>query len=159
MFSPAPVPTGRVSQQDLGLLLCETQEAELHPETLSIDMSRFWNVLGFQQRTLDSFFALFLRGYLLLHRKRHHSITELHLDNLVEMAKVSSQNRVQQRFEEQSVGQERISERRVEQFVDGPAGHMAEVSQSPGETVEANFGRSSSKGTPTGTSARLRQMS
>ena len=38
----------------------------------------------------------------------------------VEITKVSSQNRVQQRFEEQSVGRERILERRVEQVV--PAG-------------------------------------
>ena len=48
----------------------------------------------------------------------------------VEIAKVSSRDRFQQRFEEQSVGQERISGRIVEQVVDVPAGHVAEVSVS-----------------------------
>ena len=38
----------------------------------------------------------------------------------VDIAKVSSQNRVPQLFQEQSAGQERISERRVEQTVDVP---------------------------------------
>ena len=55
----------------------------------------------------------------------------------VEIAKFSLRDRVQQRLEEQSVGRERSSERGVEQVVDVPVEQMAEVSQYPGDTVEA----------------------
>ena len=41
-----------------------------------------------------------------------------------EITKVFSRNRFTERFEEESVGRERISERRVEQVVDVPAGYM-----------------------------------
>ena len=56
--------------------------------------------------------------------EEHHEVTE-----------VSSQNRLQQRFLEQSVGRERISESRVEQVVDVSTWQMVEVSQHRGETV------------------------
>ena len=59
------------------------------------------------------------------------------LEEHVEITKVSSRNRGQQRFEEQSVSQKRISECRVEQVVDVPAGQMEQVSQYSGDTVKA----------------------
>ena len=74
----------------------------------------------------------------------------------VEIAKVSSRDRFQQRFEEQSVGQERISGRIVGQVVDVPSracGGGLGVRET--RSRRASFGRSSSK-TPTGTRARLR---
>ena len=68
----------------------------------------------------------------------------------VEITKVSSRNRFQQRFEEQRVGRERISECRVEQFVDVAAGQM-EVPQYPGAWVSQSSFGSFSGCTPTGT--------
>ena len=67
-------------------------------------------------------------------------IVDLLVPNLgaehVEVTKVSSWKRVQQRFEEQSVSQERISECRVEQVVGVPAGQMET------RVSESSFGRS-----------------
>ena len=77
----------------------------------------------------------------------------------VEIAKVSSQQRVQQAFAEQSVGRERISECGVAQVADVSAGQMVEVSQYPGDTVETVELRKRKKFLATETSARLLQTS
>ena len=71
----------------------------------------------------------------------------------VEITKVSSQNRVQQRSEEQSVVRERISECEVEQVVDVSAGQMAEVLLYHVDTIESvEFRKKFFSGcTPTGT--------
>ena len=65
-----------------------------------------------------------------IQRRTAEQIFDMPVPTVVEehigIAKVSSQNRVHQRFEEQSVGRERILKRRVEQIVDVPAGQMAE---------------------------------